>query len=416
MANFHNQFSSNNVSVNNILPQFIDRLRQLHGIITQNTYVKDTSKHLERIIGDANNQTMILVVGKERVGKTTLINGLFGRELLPASELNPTAVNTFLRYGEQEQIKAYFLDGVIAIFDISILDLLTTADTFASQILREHLDYLEVYINHDLLKSVTIIDTVALQVGGGEAAYFPESLINRVYENLWVLRCGSVAIDSEVKLMENLHDKGIDPLLVVNAIDVIGTDSEAFVADEKERIGHLTKEVITVSAIKAKEATHTNSEELWQASRYAELINKIERVAQNSEKKTHSILVRFLQWLERFRFDVTIIPQRDPFVSAVENIEKYSGNMTYEFSRRQRDLVIVEEYKNEYEQVSDIFAKVQTLYQLLQLISQYNYLQDEVVDEFSSKAVIYQQTVREYRNMHAEYLREYTRLDAQHNK
>ncbi len=182
MTNFDNIPLEYTASANNILPQLVDRLRQLHGIIVQNTYVKDTAKHLNRIIQDANNQTMLLIVGKERVGKTTLVNGLLGRSVLPVNDKNPTGVNTFLRYGEQEEVKAYFLDGVVAVFDMSKLELLTTGDTFASQILREHLDYLEVYLKNDLLKSVTIIDSVSLEAGSGEMAYFSESLINRVDE------------------------------------------------------------------------------------------------------------------------------------------------------------------------------------------------------------------------------------------
>ena len=108
MTNIDNTPIENTTSANNILPQFVDQLRHLYGIIVQNTYVKDTAKHLNRIIQDANNQTMILIVGKERVGKTTLVNGLLGREILSVDDQHPTSVNTFIRYGEQEEIKAYF--------------------------------------------------------------------------------------------------------------------------------------------------------------------------------------------------------------------------------------------------------------------------------------------------------------------
>ncbi|QDQ03275.1 GTP-binding protein [Lysinibacillus fusiformis] len=402
-------------SANNILPQLVDRLRQLYGIIAQNTYVKDTAKHLNRIIQDANNQTMILIVGKERVGKTTLVNGLLGRSVLSVNDKNPTGVNTFLRYGEHEEVKAYFLDGVVAVFDMSKLELLTTGDTFASQILREHLDYLEVYLKNDLLKSVTIIDSVSLEAGGGEMAYFSESLINRVDEIFWVLRSGSKAINAEILLIETLKNKGVEPLCVINGIDT-NDDPEAFMRDEKERIGQLMSDFVAISATNALEAQQTDSEELWRKSQYDNLIAQIHRVAANSDKKTYAILIRFLQWLERFRFELTVIPQRDPFQSAVENIEKYAGDTQFEFSRYQRDLAIVQEYEQEYEQVANVFKKVQTLYQLLQTISQNDYLQDEIVDSFTEKAISYQQLLREYRNMHSEYMREYERLDAQHKK
>ena len=402
-------------SANNILPQFVDRLRQLHSIIVQNTYVKDTAKHLNRIIQDANNQTMVLIVGKERVGKTTMVNGLLGRSILPVSDQNPTGVNTFLRYGEHEEIKAYFLDGMVAIFDMSKLELLTTGDTFASQILREHLDYLEVYVKHELLKSVTIIDSVSLEAGGGEMAYFSESLINRVDEIFWVLRSESMAIDAEVLLMEALKNKGVVPLCIVNGIDK-NNNTEAFIRSEKERIGHLLSDFVAISAMDALEAQQTDNKALWQRSQYDNLIAQIQRVAENSDKKTYAIIIRFLQWLERFRFELTVIPERDPFQSAVENIEKFAGDTQYEFSRYQRDLAIVQEYEQEYEQVANIFKNVQTLYQLLQTIAQHDYLQDDFVEQFTEKAVIYQQALREYRNMHNEYMREYERLDAQHKK
>lgn len=414
MTNIDNTPIKNTTSANNILPQFVDQLRHLYGIIVQNTYVKDTAKHLNRIIQDANNQTMILIVGKERVGKTTLVNGLLGREILSVDDQHPTSVNTFIRYGEQEEIKAYFLDGVVAVFDLSKLELLTTGDTFASQILREHLDYLEVYLKNDLLKSVTIIDSVSLEAGGGEMAYFSEALMNRVDEIFWVLR-GSMAMDAELLLIETLKNKGVEPLCVINGID----DEEhatAFMDSEQQRIGHLMSDFIGISAINALVAKQTDSHELWQKSQYDQLIAHIHRVAENSDKKTYAILIRFLQWLERFRFELTVIPQRDPFQSAVENIEKYAGDTQYEYSRYQRDLAIVKEYEQEYEQVANTFKQVQTLYQLLQTIAQHDYLHDSKVEEFTEIAVHYQQMLREYRNMHSEYLREYERLDAQHKK
>ena len=105
------------------LQQLIERLKPLHIILSQNSYVKDITKRLNRIIEDASNQPIMLILGKERVGKTTLINSLIGRNLLEDSKSEPTRMNTFIKYGEQECIKAVFLDGMVATFDISKLKL-----------------------------------------------------------------------------------------------------------------------------------------------------------------------------------------------------------------------------------------------------------------------------------------------------
>ena len=112
------------------IQQLIEQLKPLHGILSQNSYIKDTSKRLDRIIKDTDSHPMVLFLGKERVGKTTLINSLLGRALLEDSTTSPTTLNTFIRYSEQEYIKAYFLDGNTVIFDISKLPLLTVSDTY----------------------------------------------------------------------------------------------------------------------------------------------------------------------------------------------------------------------------------------------------------------------------------------------
>ena len=110
---------------------------------------------------------------------------------------------------------------------------------------------------------MTIIDSVSLEAGGGEMAYFSEALMNRVDEIFWVLRAGSMAMDAELLLIETLKNKGVEPLCVINGID----DEEhatAFMDSEQQRIGHLMSDFIGISAINALVAKQTDSHELWQ--------------------------------------------------------------------------------------------------------------------------------------------------------
>ena len=79
------------------LQQLIERLKPLHVILSQNSYVKDTTYRLKRIIDDAGSKPIILFLGKERDGKTTLINSLLGRKLLEDNKNEPKHVNTFIK-------------------------------------------------------------------------------------------------------------------------------------------------------------------------------------------------------------------------------------------------------------------------------------------------------------------------------
>ena len=53
----------------------------------------------------------VLVVGEAKRGKSTLINALLGRALLPAGVTPVTAVTTTVRYGDDERAEVRFLDG-----------------------------------------------------------------------------------------------------------------------------------------------------------------------------------------------------------------------------------------------------------------------------------------------------------------
>lgn len=398
------------------LLQFIERLKPLHVILAQNSYVKDTSRRLKRLIEDAENQMMILILGKERVGKTTLINGLLGRELLSASNTHPTSTNTFIRYGEEECVKAVFLDGMIATFDITKIELLTTSDAFIGQIIREHLDYIEVYLKHDLLKEATIVDSTALEIGADNSAYFSQSLISRVDEIFWVLRSGSIATEAEVKFLNKLNVLGIKPYFIINAIDHFEGNISDFMNAEKGRYGEQIEAMFGVSALKAIEARKTNNTQLLIDSRYTELTQLIQQLVNNQQKKTRHITERFINWLTRLRKEIELIPEREPYLSAVQSIEKFGNDTGFEFSRQQRDMAIISSYEEEYRHVSEVFKGVQTLYQLLQVLASELYLRDEQVERFEARAVRYQQAVREYRKLHSDYVIDYTRFEKQYKK
>lgn len=398
------------------LQQLIERLKPLHVILSQNSYVKDTTNRLKQIIDDAASQPIVLFVGKERVGKTTLINSLLGRNLLEDSTNEPTNVHTFIKYGEQECIKAVFLDGMIATFDISKLQLLTVSNSESAQIIREHIDYLEVHIQHDLLKEMTLIDSMALEIGANNTAYFSQSLLQRVDEVFWVLRAGSPATEDEVNFVKKLTTFGIHTNLVINRIDQFDGNVETFITNEKARYGEYIGEVVTVSALQALQARKTNNMQLLIDSRITQLTQTIHQLIDNKQKKTRHVVELFIHWLNRFRKEVESIPTREPYISAHLSVEQYQSDLELESTRKQRDLALITAYEEEYENVSKVFKQVQTLYQLLQKLASDLYLRDSVVEKYEEIAGLYQKNVRDYRKQHVDYTMEYGRLEKQYKK
>ena len=59
----------------------------------------------------AEARLRVLVVGEAKRGKSTLVNALLGRDMLPSGVTPLTAVTTTVRYGEDERAEVRFLDG-----------------------------------------------------------------------------------------------------------------------------------------------------------------------------------------------------------------------------------------------------------------------------------------------------------------
>jgi ribosome biogenesis GTPase A len=53
----------------------------------------------------------VLMVGEAKRGKSTLVNALLGREVLPSGVTPLTSVTTTVRYGDDERAEVRFLDG-----------------------------------------------------------------------------------------------------------------------------------------------------------------------------------------------------------------------------------------------------------------------------------------------------------------
>jgi hypothetical protein len=68
----------------------------------------------------------VLVAGEAKRGKSTLVNALLGRAVVPVGVTPLTALATTIRYGADEGLTAVFRDGRTEAFPLSALDDLVT--------------------------------------------------------------------------------------------------------------------------------------------------------------------------------------------------------------------------------------------------------------------------------------------------
>jgi Dynamin family len=100
----------------------------------------------------------VLVVGEAKRGKSTLINALLGRAVLPSGVTPLTAVTTTVRYGDDERAEARFLDGHDEKYSLAALpDLVTERGNPGN---RRRIAGVTVYVAAPVLEGgVELVDT-----------------------------------------------------------------------------------------------------------------------------------------------------------------------------------------------------------------------------------------------------------------
>ncbi|MCX7625888.1 MAG: dynamin family protein [Candidatus Sumerlaeaceae bacterium] len=100
----------------------------------------------------------LAVLGQFKRGKSTLVNALLGRQLLPAAVLPLTAIPTFIRRGEPERLVVHFADGRSEQHPLEAIDQFVTEEKNPEN--RLHAERVEAFIQSPFLQpGVCIIDT-----------------------------------------------------------------------------------------------------------------------------------------------------------------------------------------------------------------------------------------------------------------
>lgn len=399
------------------LQNFIAKLKYLNKLLSKNSYVRETTKVLNYIIQDATNSTMVLLAGMTGSGKTSLINALLKRPILSSNAELTTKVNTIICYGDQEEVCAHFLDGQVASFDIDKLELFTALDTSSARILREGLDFIEIYVRNDLLKMITLIDTTPLQISGHKTAYIKESILNRADDIYWIFKYGMPILPEELRLLEKLRERSIIPLGILNGLDLIDPKDKDIISSYEEQVSSFVRDFICVSSKEALASiTIENSDDQWQHSQIEQVIKELEKTANNQAKRLAYLTERFIHWLKRFQTEIEIIPEREPYQTSLLILKEYVNHVEDREVKEAAQNNHLLELSTQYERKSKIFQQVDTLFQLIQVIESKPFSNNKKLFAFNEQAKKYLIKVREYRKLRQEYNHVYEQLDKKHQK
>jgi GTP-binding protein EngB required for normal cell division len=177
----------------------------------------------------------VLVVGEAKRGKSTLVNALLGRDLLPSGVTPLTAVTTTVRYGDDERAEVRFLDGHDEKHPLAVLPELVTERGNPGN--RRRIAGVTVYVAAPVLAGgVELVDTP----GTGSVFEWDTRAVHEALRSMdaavFVLTADPPVSASERDLLEQVSRLSVTTFAVLNKADHLDEPGQAEALEFTRRV------------------------------------------------------------------------------------------------------------------------------------------------------------------------------------
>ncbi|MBM7702347.1 dynamin family protein [Metabacillus iocasae] len=320
-------------------------LQQLHNIknIIHTTSSPSLIYTLQKLIEDAEEKMMVMIMGEFKAGKTTFLNALLGEELLISDVTPATAINTIIKYGDTYQLYAVFKNGTKEILDHRHLKLISTEGDPVGAHLRKKIDYLVVEAPKEILKTITLIDSPGLNAANQTHTYETERFISRADDVIWLFRYGIVGRLTEERSIALINKERIVPLGIINAIDLHYEQSDDelddYLQEERHKHKHHLRNLIGVSSMDALEAMIESDKEKWEWSNFDELHAILDGIANDSVKKENRILMKSKGFFEELLTETVNLLEKDNYDEQVQALKQFVEKNQHELFKQKVNTV-----------------------------------------------------------------------------
>ena len=125
------------------------------------TELNDTNalEHLQAIKDHVDSGNFFVAfIGQYSAGKSTLINNLLGRQILPGGRVETTPILTYISYGAAEGGRLYYVDGDTEDITLETVKDITQNNHAARDL--EQIEHLEIFLNEPILAGgMVLLDT-----------------------------------------------------------------------------------------------------------------------------------------------------------------------------------------------------------------------------------------------------------------
>jgi len=216
-----------------------------------------------KLLRRSNYPMEVAIVGQFSSGKSTFLNALLSKDVLPTGITPVTSKVNFINYGEEYKLKVSYHNGANEYHSLEMISQFTDQRKAV-----EDIKYITLYAPMDILKDISFVDTPGLNSQSLSDTQVTKKIIRDVDGLIWLTLIDNAGKESESEVLkeylQNFKDKS---LCVLNQKDKFNpVDVNKTVSYIKERFSSFFSEVIPISAKQALDSRVNQKEVLIESA------------------------------------------------------------------------------------------------------------------------------------------------------
>ena len=247
----------------------------------------------------------VAIVGQFSSGKSTFLNALLSKDVLPTGITPVTSKVNFINYGEEYKLKVNYSNGATEYHSLENISQFTD-----QRYAIEDIKYLTLYAPMEILKEITFVDTPGLNSQSISDTQTTKNILRDVDGIIWLTLIDNAGKNSEAEVLkeylQNFQEKS---LCVLNQKDKFSNEHvETTVSYIKESFKDFFSDVIPISAKQALDSRVNQQNVLMDSALYS--MQKSFKESSNLHKDSNDLSF-FQDEFEKFSKEIAQIKSRD---------------------------------------------------------------------------------------------------------
>ncbi|WP_331775482.1 dynamin family protein [Sulfurospirillum sp. 1612] len=341
----------------------------------------------------------VAITGQFSSGKSTFLNALLAKSVLPTGITPVTSKVNYIRYGEELRIRVKYKDGRDEYHDIDSIHRFTD-----QRIGVEDIDYLILYSPLNMLKDIVFVDTPGLNSGANADTQTTIKVLKEVDGIIWLTLIDNAGKMSEAAILEQYLSKYKNKsLCVLNQKDKFSPQEVAqSVAYVQETFQQFFSQVVPISAKQALASRSHDKNALMEEALEEFLASIDTKLHENMQASSLEFLEDAYRRYEEKLSGIRAMDLRENIKlsqeSNIQNVIDFIKNEIQPKAIESKEFAIKKELKNICQKVTQQYELFLDIYD--ELIAKIEQFDAEIKVEFSkAKNIFAQELLKAYREI-----------------